>query len=64
VTEYMPQLDPLPRVVLPGPAPPTSTASGYGAGLHLDYGGGLSEDHYQVLRGEEVPPASAFITRL
>jgi hypothetical protein len=72
VTEYMPQLDPPPNVVLPGygtgwrpgPAPPASPASGYGAGEHLDYGGGLSEDHYLVLRGEEVPPASAFATRL
>jgi hypothetical protein len=72
VTEYTPQLDPPPPpppyVVLPGrrpgPAPWASTAPGDGAGLHLDYGGGLSEDHYQVLRGEEVPPASAFVTRL
>jgi hypothetical protein len=71
VTEYMPQLDP-PHVVLPGygagwrprPAPPASTASGYGAGPDLDYGGGLSEDHYVVLRGEEVPPASVVVTSL
>lgn len=71
VTEYMPQLDP-PHVVLPGygtdwgpgPAPSASTASGYGAGAHLDYGGGLSEDHYVVLQGEEVPPASVFVTSL
>ncbi len=68
MTEYMPQIDPPPHVVLPGwlpgPAPAASTAPGDGAGLHFDYGGGLSEDHYQVLRGEEVPPASAFVTRL
>jgi hypothetical protein len=71
VTEYMPQLDP-PHVVLPGhgtgrwpgQAPSASTVSGYGAGTHLDFGRGLSEDHYQVLQGEEVPPASAFVTRL
>ena len=71
MTEYMPQLDP-PHVVLPGygtdwrpgPAPSASTASGYGAGAHLDYGGGLSEDHYVVLQGEEVPPASVFVTSL
>jgi hypothetical protein len=72
VTEYMPpQLDPPPRAVWPGygtrgrpDPPPAGRASGYGAGLVFDYGGGLSEDHYQVLRGEEVPPASAFVTRL
>jgi hypothetical protein len=68
VTEYMPQLDPPPRVVLPvwrpDPAPRPSRAPGGGAGLDFDYGGGLSEDHYQVLRGEEAPPASAFVTRL